>query len=215
MPWVTGTVNGSCTRSVAARGLREASDGDHATSGAALRRFPGPGGPPLRCPGCRCPGRGAAVRTNSERLGLGLGLGLGVGGAAAPALSPAHHQVAAAPPPWIWRALAGRGGLCSLGILPCRRRSCGLRLARRRVSARRWSVGFRFGPGQSCTGHNRREYPAVSTKLVRFSRMAELVLAAEKKEWTKVEVRRPLEAVFSTECGPWRAVRLGLRSVDP
>ena len=30
----------------------------------------------------------------------------------------------------------------------------------------------------------------------------ELYNAAHKKEWEKVEVRRPLEAVFSTESGP-------------
>jgi hypothetical protein len=43
----------------------------------------------------------------------------------------------------------------------------------------------------------------------------ELVDAAERREWEKVEVRRPLEAVVHSECGPTRAVRLGLRSVDP
>ncbi len=32
--------------------------------------------------------------------------------------------------------------------------------------------------------------------------MAGVCSAAEKKEWEKVEVRRPLEAVFSTESGP-------------
>jgi hypothetical protein len=34
--------------------------------------------------------------------------------------------------------------------------------------------------------------------------------AAKKKEWEKVEVRRPLEAVVYSECGPSKAVRLGL-----
>jgi hypothetical protein len=43
----------------------------------------------------------------------------------------------------------------------------------------------------------------------------ELVKAAEKHEWEKVKVRRPLEAVVYSECGPTRAVRLGLRSVGP
>ena len=42
-----------------------------------------------------------------------------------------------------------------------------------------------------------------------------MVKAAEKHEWEKVKVRRPLEAVVYSECGPTRAVRLGLRSVDP
>ena len=42
------------------------------------------------------------------------------------------------------------------------------------------------------------------------SRMAELVQAAYDEEWEKVEVRRPLEAVFSCECGPSQAVRLKL-----
>jgi hypothetical protein len=37
----------------------------------------------------------------------------------------------------------------------------------------------------------------------------ELYNAAHKKEWEKVEVRRPLEAVFSTECGPSRGVCMG------
>jgi hypothetical protein len=41
-------------------------------------------------------------------------------------------------------------------------------------------------------------------------RMAELAEATDKQEWEKVEVRRPLEAVFCFECGPSRAVRLGL-----
>ena len=45
--------------------------------------------------------------------------------------------------------------------------------------------------------------------------MAGVYFAAEKKEWEKVEVRRPLEAVSSSKCGPTRAVRLGLWSVDP
>ena len=40
--------------------------------------------------------------------------------------------------------------------------------------------------------------------------MAKVFAAAEKKEWEKVEVRRPLEAVVYSECGPSRAVRLGL-----
>jgi hypothetical protein len=40
--------------------------------------------------------------------------------------------------------------------------------------------------------------------------MAELAEATDKQEWEKVEVRRPLEAVFCFECGPSRAVRLGL-----
>ncbi len=37
----------------------------------------------------------------------------------------------------------------------------------------------------------------------------ELVESASKKHWEKVEVRRALEAVPSSECGPSRAVRLG------
>jgi hypothetical protein len=40
--------------------------------------------------------------------------------------------------------------------------------------------------------------------------MAELAHAARSEEWKKVEVSRPLEAVFCCECGPSRAVRLGL-----
>ncbi len=40
--------------------------------------------------------------------------------------------------------------------------------------------------------------------------MAEVYSAAEKRDWETVEVRRPLEAIFSSECGPSRAVRLGL-----
>ncbi len=40
--------------------------------------------------------------------------------------------------------------------------------------------------------------------------MAKVFAAAQKKEWEKVEVRRPLEAVVYSECGPSRAVRLGL-----
>jgi hypothetical protein len=43
---------------------------------------------------------------------------------------------------------------------------------------------------------------------------AELVEAARNAEWEKVEVRRPQEAVFSSECGPLRAGRPGL-AVDP
>jgi hypothetical protein len=38
----------------------------------------------------------------------------------------------------------------------------------------------------------------------------ELIKAAQKKDWEKVKVRRPLEAVSSTEYGPSRAVCLGL-----
>ncbi len=38
----------------------------------------------------------------------------------------------------------------------------------------------------------------------------ELVESASKEQWEKVEVRRALEAVPSSECGPSRAVRLGL-----
>ena len=38
----------------------------------------------------------------------------------------------------------------------------------------------------------------------------ELVEAASNEEWEKVEVRRALEAVLSSERGPCRAVRLGL-----
>jgi hypothetical protein len=38
----------------------------------------------------------------------------------------------------------------------------------------------------------------------------ELVEAVKKKQWEKVEVRRPLEAGSSTESGPSRAVCLGL-----
>ena len=53
---------------------------------------------------------------------------------------------------------------------------------------------------------------------VRLSRMAalphtvhpELVDAARKREWERVEVRRPLGADFNSECGPLRAVCLGL-----
>jgi hypothetical protein len=37
-----------------------------------------------------------------------------------------------------------------------------------------------------------------------------LIKAAEKKDWEKVKVRRPLEAVSSTEYGPSQAVRLKL-----
>jgi hypothetical protein len=33
-------------------------------------------------------------------------------------------------------------------------------------------------------------------------RMAALVKAAEKKDWEKVKVRRPMEAGSSCECGP-------------
>ncbi len=40
--------------------------------------------------------------------------------------------------------------------------------------------------------------------------MAGVHSAAQKQEWEKVEVRRPLEAVVYSECGPSRAVRLGL-----
>ncbi len=40
--------------------------------------------------------------------------------------------------------------------------------------------------------------------------MAGVLSAAQKQEWEKVEVRRPLEAVVYSECGPSRAVRLGL-----
>ena len=56
----------------------------------------------------------------------------------------------------------------------------------------------------------------------------ELIEAVEAQDSERVKVRRPLEAVSSSECGPshWRsflapsvvrreAVRLGLRSVDP
>ena len=53
---------------------------------------------------------------------------------------------------------------------------------------------------------------------VRLSRMAalphtvhpELVDAARKREWERVEVRRPLGGDFNSECGPLRAVCLGL-----
>ncbi len=40
--------------------------------------------------------------------------------------------------------------------------------------------------------------------------MAGVHFAAETKDWEKVEVRRSLEAVVYSECGPSRAVRLGL-----
>jgi hypothetical protein len=41
-----------------------------------------------------------------------------------------------------------------------------------------------------------------------------LVEAAKNGEWEKVEVRRPLEVVFSSECGPSRSVRLELGQWD-
>ena len=40
--------------------------------------------------------------------------------------------------------------------------------------------------------------------------MAGVYSAAKEREWEKVEVRRPLEAVSSSKCGPTGAVRLGL-----
>ena len=51
----------------------------------------------------------------------------------------------------------------------------------------------------------------MSTDLVLETQsMAGVYAAAKEKEWKKLEVRRPLEAVSSTEWGPWRAVRLKL-----
>ena len=41
------------------------------------------------------------------------------------------------------------------------------------------------------------------------------VTAAKEQDWVEVEVRRPLEAVISSEFGPWRAVRLGLGQWHP
>jgi hypothetical protein len=38
----------------------------------------------------------------------------------------------------------------------------------------------------------------------------ELVEAARKQDWERAKVRRPLEADSSTDCGPTRAVCLGL-----
>ncbi len=35
-----------------------------------------------------------------------------------------------------------------------------------------------------------------------LSRMAAVFSAAKETEWNKVEVRRPLEAATSSECGP-------------
>jgi hypothetical protein len=43
-----------------------------------------------------------------------------------------------------------------------------------------------------------------------FASMAELVQAVSEQDVDKVKVRRPLEAVSSSECGPSRAARLGL-----
>ena len=65
---------------------------------------------------------------------------------------------------------------------------------------------FEGGPGSVWL-----EREAVSTD--GSTRMASVLSAAEKKEWKKVEVRCPLEAVSSSDCGLWRAVRLGLRQM--
>ncbi len=51
-------------------------------------------------------------------------------------------------------------------------------------------------------------------RLIRRKKM-ELATAAKEQDWVEVEVRRPLEAVISSEFGPWRAVRLGLGQWDP
>ena len=41
-------------------------------------------------------------------------------------------------------------------------------------------------------------------------RMSKLYSAVKNSEWETVEVRRPMEAGFNSECRPSRAVRLGL-----
>jgi hypothetical protein len=45
---------------------------------------------------------------------------------------------------------------------------------------------------------------------VSFSPRMELIKAVREQDVEKVKVRRPLEAVSSSECGPSRAARLGL-----
>jgi hypothetical protein len=60
--------------------------------------------------------------------------------------------------------------------------------------------------------HKAHRGPCVlDSEYTALSAMAEIVSAAEKREWVKVEVRRrPLEAVPSSECGSLQAVGLGL-----
>ncbi len=98
-------------------------------------------------------------------------------------------------------------GFCSLGLgmAPGRRRTPGPRLARRARKTR--SVALRFGQAGASLGAARVGRQALSTDS--FFRMA-LLEAAKKKDWEKVQVRRPLEAVSSTEYGPSQAVRLKL-----
>jgi hypothetical protein len=45
--------------------------------------------------------------------------------------------------------------------------------------------------------------------------VSELMQAAKEQDVEKVKVRRPLEAVSSTEYGSSRGVCVGARSVDP
>ena len=81
------------------------------------------------------------------------------------------------------------------------------------ASAAFWQVPDLDCPHGGSTGREARgPTRLVSTGSVR---MAGVYSAAKDAEWEKVEVRRPLEAVSSTDCGPTRAVRLGLWSVDP
>jgi hypothetical protein len=94
------------------------------------------------------------------------------------------------------------GGLCPLGMAPGRRRG-----ARKTAERRAASLGRRLLGGSTLSGRldEAREY-----RLGSHQKRMELIQAVKEQDVEKVKVRRPLEAVSSTECGPPRAVCLGL-----
>ncbi len=75
------------------------------------------------------------------------------------------------------------------------------------VRARARHTGGGPNPGRiTDSGHTMWPLAAAEKRAWKRSSLA----AAEKRRWKTIEVRRPLETVSSTECGPWRAVRLKL-----
>ncbi len=67
------------------------------------------------------------------------------------------------------------------------------------------------GGASRCKFRGSTEWEAREYRLVHLNpERMELIEAAQEQDVEKVEVRRPLEAVYSTEYGPSRGVCLGL-----
>jgi hypothetical protein len=100
------------------------------------------------------------------------------------------------------------GGLRPLGMAPGRRRGAPKTAERRAASLGRRCPSFTCSYLEArLSGRldEAREY-----RSVRFQERMELIEAVKKQDVVKVKVRRPLEAVTSTESGPSRGVCLGL-----